>query len=303
MSKLLQTARLPFLVPGLGLYLLGGLWALHTGATFSLLPLVVGYLIVLPAHLSVHFSNDYFDVGSDEPGHSTLISGGGGVLVEHPELRRPVIRIAVGLIIFSLVVGSIFIWLYHLPAWLLGLLVVGNLIGWFYSAPPMRLSQRGVGEVCYPLLAGFLVPAIGYMALKGKLDTMGFYLLTPVLLLLLANVMSVEIPDVEADRRANRRNWLVRLGRPAGFTIMGLLLLGASAYFFLSPRFVPASGVFQPWVMGCLSLLPLCVGLTGMIRRPAEQQTATPIAIGLVISSTVFILLADGYLAWLAIHA
>ena len=25
----------------------------------------------------------------------------------------------------------------------------GNLAGWYYSAPPVRLSQRGFGELCY----------------------------------------------------------------------------------------------------------------------------------------------------------
>lgn len=302
MSKLLQAARIPFLLPGLGLYLLGSLWALRVGASFAFLPLALGYLIVLPAHLSVHFSNDYFDAGSDEPGHTTLISGGGGVLVKHPELREPVRRIALGLIGASLLMCLIFVWVEHLPAWIFLIVLAGNVLGWIYSAPPVRLSVRGIGEVCYPLLAGFLVPAIGYLALKGRLDATGFYFLTPVMLLLLANVMSVEIPDVEADRQANRRNWLVRLGRPAAFTIMGILLLAATGYFFLSTKFVSTAGLFQSWVVGCLSLLPLCVGLVGMIRRPAKMQPATPIAIGLVIASTVFILLADGYLIWLAAH-
>ncbi len=300
MKKLLQSARVPFLVPGLGLYLLGGLWALQTGAGFSLLALVLGYLVVLPAHLSVHFSNDYFDIGSDEPGHSTLISGGGGGLAGHPELRRTVKWIALGLIGFSLIMCAIFIWVEHLPLWVLGMVLLGNLIGWFYSAPPVRLSVRGLGEACYPLLAGFLVPALGYLALKGKLDVAWFFFLIPMLLLLLANVIGVEIPDVEADRRSQRRNWLVRIGRPAAFTIMGVLMLAATGYYFLPSRLVPASAVFQPWLVGVLSLLPLSVALTGMVRRPAERQPATPIAIALVITSTVFILLTDGYLIWLS---
>ena len=102
MKNLIRVARLPFLVAGLALYMLGALWALLLGASFSPMRLLLGYLVILPAQLSVHFSNDYFDVDSDRPGHSTFISGGGGVLLDHPELREPVKWIALGLMVSSL---------------------------------------------------------------------------------------------------------------------------------------------------------------------------------------------------------
>ena len=98
MTNLFRVARLQFLVAGLALFLLGGLWAVLLGASFAPIRLLLGYLVILPAQLSVHFSNDYFDVGSTAPARPTLISGGGGVLLEHPELREPVKWIALGLI-------------------------------------------------------------------------------------------------------------------------------------------------------------------------------------------------------------
>ena len=61
------------------------------GAPFAPFRLLQGCLVSLPAQLSVHFSNDYFDVGSDGAVRPTLINGGGGVLLQHPELREPVI--------------------------------------------------------------------------------------------------------------------------------------------------------------------------------------------------------------------
>ncbi len=301
MKQLLKVARIHFLTVGLLIYTLGALWAMQAGGKFSLPAFVLGYLVVLPSQLSVHFSNDYFDVASDVRGHTTLISGGGGVLQDHPELRQTVKWIAVGLIALSLIMSGIFLWVKHLPAWLFALTIVGNLIGWFYSAPPLRFSQRGMGEFCFPLLAGFFVPLLGYLALEGRLEPGATYFLAPLLMFTLASVVGVEMPDMEADRLGYKQNWVVRMGRPAGFTIIGVLLIAATGYFFLSPLFYSLSGSFQPWVGGVLSLAPLSAGLVGLIRRPREQAPATRVAIGIVFSLAAFAFLADAYLIWLAI--
>jgi hypothetical protein len=58
MIKLLKVARIQFLIVGLALFVFGALWAVLLGATFSPLRLLFGYLVILPAQLSVHFSND-----------------------------------------------------------------------------------------------------------------------------------------------------------------------------------------------------------------------------------------------------
>jgi 1,4-dihydroxy-2-naphthoate octaprenyltransferase len=302
MNGLFRVARLQFLVAGVALYVLGGMLAVLAGGSFSFMRLLLGYLVILPAQLSVHFSNDYFDVGSDRPGRPTLISGGGGVLLEHPELREPVKWIAVGLILASLLMGIIFLWIYAIPAWLFGCMVLGNLLGWCYSAPPFRFSQRGWGEVCYTFIAGLLVPGMGYLATKGRLDAGGLFFLTPLLLYGLASILSVEIPDVEDDRLAHKGTWLARMGRAAGFTTIGGLLIAATGYFFLAPTFFTLPGFFDTRVVGLLSLLPLSAGLTGMAKRPLERDEATRIATGIVVSLAIFSFLVDGYLVWLTIR-
>ena len=302
MTNLFRVARLQFLVAGLALFIFGGLWAVLLGASLAPMRLLLGYLVILPAQLSVHFSNDYFDVGSDGPAHPTLISGGGGVLQEHPELREPVKWIAVGLICSSLIMGVVFLRVYAYPGWIFGLVVLGNLLGWCYSVPPFRFSQRGLGEVCYTLIAGFLVPGMGYLALRGTIDAGGLFLLLPLLLYGLASILSVEIPDVEADLLAHKGTWLARMGRASGFTIIGCLLVAATGYFLLAPLFYHQPAGFDARVLGVLSLLPMGVGLLGMLRRPLERQAATGIATGIVITLAAFSLLADGYLIYLAIH-
>ena len=299
MKNFFRVARPQFLIVGLALFLLGGLWAILLGASFSPMRLLLGYLVILPAQLSVHFSNDYFDVSSDRPGRPTFISGGGGVLLEHPELREPVKWIALGLIVSSLGMGFIFLHAYAYPLWIFGFVVLGNLLGWYYSAPPFRLSRRGLGEVCYTFIAGVLVPGMGYLALRGALDAGGLFFLLPLILYGLASILSVEMPDVEDDLLAHKETWLVRMGRAPGFTTIGCLLLAATGYFFLSPIFFPWQVRMDPRVLGVLSLLPSGVGLFGLLKRPLERQAATEIATGIVIMLAAFSIFVDGYLIYL----
>lgn len=302
MIKLLKVARLQFLTVGLTLFVLGALWAVLLGAIFSPLRLLLGYLVILPAQLSVHFSNDYFDIASDRLGGSTLISGGGGVLLGHPELREPAKWIAVALIFLSIGMSIIFMWIYSYPFWMIAFVILGNLIGWYYSAPPFRLSHRGLGELCYAFIAGFLVPSMGYLVMRGFLDPDGIFFLVPLTLYGLVSVLSVEIPDMEDDRLSSKRTWVARMGRNFGFNLVGWLLLAATAYFFVFPIFYKRQIPLDLQVLGLLSLLPLGAGMVGMMKRPIDREPATKIATWIVLTLTIFSVCVDGYLFYLAVR-
>ena len=76
---MVRMGRLPLLFGGLLLYLLGALTAVAAGHPFSPARILLGYAVLGPAHLSVHFSNDYFDIEGDGKGKPTGVSGGSGV--------------------------------------------------------------------------------------------------------------------------------------------------------------------------------------------------------------------------------
>jgi 1,4-dihydroxy-2-naphthoate octaprenyltransferase len=296
MSKLLKLARLQFLVAGLALFLFGALVAVLLGAPFEALRLLLGCLIVLPAQLAVNFGNDYFDRESDQPDGGTLISGGSGVLLQHPELRTPVRWIVTGLIVFSLIMGLIFQQVYSYPFWMLGFVVLGNLFGWMYSAPPFRLTERGLGEVCFTVVIGILLPMTGYLTLRGVLDSAAVFLLIPLIFYALVFILSVEIPDLEDDQRGGKVTWIVRIGRRFGFTMISLLLIAATGYFFILPQLYLSPMSIDFRVAGGLSLLPLLPGLWGLLRRPGERQPATQIATWVVVMLALFVILIDVYL-------
>jgi 1,4-dihydroxy-2-naphthoate octaprenyltransferase len=183
-----------------------------------------------------------------------------------------------------------------------GFVVIGNLLGWCYSAPPFRLSSRGLGEPAFTFIGGVLIPGMGYMVTKGKLDLAGAFILVPLLLYGLASILSVEIPDIEADRLGDKRTWVARMGRGVGFTIVGSCLLAATGYFFVFPLLSRGQLPLDFHILGLLSLLPLSVGIVGLIQKPLQREPATRIAIWTVLTLAIFSILADGYLIFLVIH-
>lgn len=296
MGKLLRLGRPQFLIVGLVFFVFGASLALRMGATYSLSRLLLGYLIILPAQLSVSYSNNYFDVAVDSPHGATPFSGGSSVLLENPELKKPVKWIAVALVVCSLGMALVFLWVYAYPSWMLGFVVLGNLVGWYYSAPPFRLSYHGLGEPAYILTGGILIPCTGYLVMKGTLDLAGAFFLIPFLLYGLASILSVEIPDMEVDRLGNKRTWIASKGRRFGFNVVGACMLAATGYFFIFPRYSPWQIPINFHILGLLSLLPLAAGVLGLIKKPINREPATRIAIQTVISLVIFSILADGYL-------
>ena len=94
------------------------------------------------------------------------------------------------------------------------------------------------------------------------------------------------------------------MGRPSGFMTIGWLLLAATGYFFLVPLIFPLPvSACIPRVLAILSLLPMAVGLLGMLKRPLDRKAATGIA--QLASSSCWRpspSLVDGYLIDLAAH-
>jgi 1,4-dihydroxy-2-naphthoate octaprenyltransferase len=239
---------------------------------------------------------------SDKLGGTTLISGGGGVLLAHPELREPAKWIALALILLSVGMGIVFMRIYSYPSWMIGFVVLGNFLGWYYSAPPLRFSHHGLGELCYAFIAGFLIPSMGYLVMRGTLGLDGIFFLIPLTLYGFVSILSVEIPDMEDDRQSNKRTWVARMGRSFGFTSSGWLLLAATSYFFIFPIFFERQISPDFRIIGLFSLLPLGVGILGMVKKPTDRELATRIATWIVIMLAVFSIFVDGYLYYLAIH-
>jgi 1,4-dihydroxy-2-naphthoate octaprenyltransferase len=301
-TKLLRLARPHFLLAGISLYLFGAYWAILSGSPFSLPQLILGYLIIFPGHLSISFSNDYFDVAVDSFGDPTLFSGGSGILVKYPHLREPARRIAIALILCSLALAVLYVLEYSAPFWFLAYVLAADLLGWFYAAPPLRLAYRKLGEVTNVLASGFLIPGMGYLVVHGSIDANGLLFTIPLMLYGLAFILSVEIPDLEMDLQGHKSTLVSRQGRRFGFIGAGLSVILATAYFIIFPSLTARTYPVDFRILGLLSLLPLAAGIVAIINHPLERQPATKIVNAIILSIATFFILADAYLILLSSH-
>ena len=106
--KILKLGRIYFLIPGFLIYLSGILFSVLTGSDFEIKKLILGYLPLFLAQLSVSYSNDYYDMESDKKSNPTIFSGGSKVLVNNPELKYISKWISISLIILSLIFAAVF---------------------------------------------------------------------------------------------------------------------------------------------------------------------------------------------------
>lgn len=300
-AQVLRLGRLHFVGAGLLLFVFGALLAVLHGAEMALQRLILGYLAFFPAHLSVSYSNDYFDAEVDAMGRPTLFTGGSGVLTANPHLRPLARRLAIGLMACSVLLGTHFTVSYDYPLWFVAYLLAGNALGWFYSAPPLRLSARGFGEIATTLTIGLAVPSMGYLVMQGGLDS-SFWLLAPPLLLVgLAFILLVEIPDMEADRKGGKNTLISREGRRFGFVAVSALFCTVTALFVLLAALYPEHPARLD-AIAAYSLLPAVPALVGAVRRPVARAAAAHYVSVNLVALVAFVAVTDAHLVWLVVR-
>lgn len=289
LALLVRAGRVHFLFAGFLLYVLGALFAVRTGSPFSLSAFLAGYAVCGTAHLSVSYSNDYFDRFSDDPEHRSMFSGGSGVLPRHPDLAGMVLGIAVALSLISLAGSLVLILAYGYPGYLAAFVAAGLALGWGYSAPPFRLSCRGLGEVATMAAFGIFLPGGGYLFLTRSPDPAYLWLMVPLFLAGLFFIVSVELPDYENDRKTAKQTLVVRLG-PKKALVAAVAAVAVSLLLFLVAGATggPPAGFFP--VMGAGLVILLLAGGYGIAADSADFRTAERIT-GLNITAIILVIL------------
>lgn len=292
---LLELGRFRFLAGGFFLYTMGALLAVVAGSPFSWQFLLFGYAIMMPAHLSLSYSNNYFDIEVDQYNQPISIAGGSKILIDHPELRPLSIRIAIGLMVVSTILATIFVFLFSYPLTYLGFIIFGNLLGWFYTAPPLRLAYRGMGEIANMINMGLLMPGIGYWTMHGSLDAVFGVFAIAFFIYGLEFMIIVETADMEGDIKAHKQTLVTKIGRKQSYILLLFSMLLASLYLFIMGffGFLPDSINFIPLVL--LSLIPLLIAVLGWMKHPLSKTIASKVAEQNMNALISFILLINVY--------
>ncbi|MGC9516856.1 MAG: prenyltransferase [Methanomicrobiales archaeon] len=266
--KILRLGRFHFLTAGFLTFTAGSLLAGILTGQFYLDKYLFGYLVLLPAHLSVSYSNDYFDWEADHLLKPNLFTGGSGILVENPDLLKTSRNIAISLILISLIMATVFSLIYSSPFFLI-LAVFGNLLGWFYSAPPLKLSYRGMGEIAMTI-SGFIIPALGFLAIAGFIDLRFVLFSIPQMIYQVVFILSVELPDRKGDKIAGKNTFVVKFGADKSL----FLILFASALGTISLFLLGLTGIYNDInfnLVTLFSLIPLTMGIYGYNKKFKDE--------------------------------
>jgi 1,4-dihydroxy-2-naphthoate octaprenyltransferase len=295
LRKIILLGRLKLPIIAFWVFSFGVLLAAVSGGTLVLDRFLLGSAIILTALLSVNYGNDYFDVDVDRHNKPTAISGGSGILLENPELRRFARSFAIFLMELSVVLAAVFAILFSFPVFFILFVVLGNLAGWFYAAPPLKLSYRGFSEIVTVIAVGLMTPGMGYFILKAGFDmTFGVFTL-PCALYALAFIINVEIPDLEGDRTGGKKTLIVLKGRKFGFFITAFSLSVSTLYFLVISTTNLLTSLADFRLIALFSSVPLLTGFVGLIRRPEDRDSATRLATCNVATISFFLLIVDLY--------
>lgn len=292
-KEILKIIRIHIVLGGILAFTLGALLALVNGGTLDPLQFIIFYLIVFFGDLSTHYSNDCFDAAEDRPQLKRLFSGN-KILVHHPNLRPTALKTSLAFLSISVLIATLAVLSQKAPVELLLITLGANFLGWFYSAPPLRLVSRGLGEVAIALAAGFAIPAVGYLAVMGRFDSLFGFFVFPFVLYGFILALSLQAPDVQVDRLGSKKTLGVMYGVRAVFGLVFATSLAAMLIFLFYAWQIEGL-IVNFWVVFAFSILPLAAGLLGFIC-PCKGKMVVELSAANVVSLFAFNLLMVAYL-------
>lgn len=200
-----------------------------------------------------------------------------------------------------LIIGAAFIAVAALLAFLLylqGLLLMNNvflfvlylLLCISLAVPPVRLVERGIGEIITAFLLAVLTPAISFLMVFPDLHPFLTGFTFPLFLLALAWQLAISFEQYPDHLKYERRILLMRLSWQRAVPIHNGLLI--TAYFFLTV--LPFLGVPFALTWPSLLTLPIAAWQMLMLRNIADGAkpvwTALNIAAAVVFGLTAYLI-------------
>jgi 1,4-dihydroxy-2-naphthoate polyprenyltransferase len=276
---------------GILAFTLGALIGIANGGAFNPLRFVLFYATVFFGDLSTHFSNDYFDAQQDKFSERKKFFSGNKILTANPNMLPRTQKLSIALLSISLGSAALAVIFKIAPIELLLIMAGANFLGWFYSAPPLRFVSRGLGEVAIALAVGFAIPAAGYLSVNGHLDSWYGFFFLPFVLYALMLALSLEAPDIDADRMGNKKTFGVVYGVRAVFRLILALASAAFAMFLFYGMQIKVASISFGFV-GALAAVPLIAGIFGLIgvQKRKSIQTFSAVSVCSLIFFNVFMI-------------
>jgi 1,4-dihydroxy-2-naphthoate polyprenyltransferase len=231
-------SRPPFHSVGVLPFILGTFLAYRINAVFSLEIFILGVLSVILIMLATYHSGEYFDYQGDVISnrlHQNQFAGGSRILPDGKISPLVPFWTSIVTIILAGIIGVFLQFVLKTGPYTLLLGFLGAFSGFFYSTKPVRLVQRGVGEIFIGICYGWLPVASAYYIQTSTIHPVIHWIGIPIGLTIFNVIFLNEFPDYEADIATGKKNLLYRIGKKNGTFLFIAFSLLASAATLASP--------------------------------------------------------------------
>jgi len=293
-----RVVRPKFWLAGIPSIILGTTIAWCYSKTFNLTYFLPTFFGVIFAMVGCYTFNEYFDFKSGvdlavRSNDITPFNAGSRVLPEGLIKPPHILRVGVVFWVFAFITG---VYLTSIRGILILILALtGFLTGAFYTTPPFKWAYRGLGETLIGLTYGPLI-TFGSCYVQLPNPPLEPTLLSSLIpgVLIAAVIWINQFPDYYADRKAGKRNLVVRIGKEKSVKVYSLLLTTPYLITVLGVlfRFLPAT------TLPMLGTIPLAYKNIALTKKhydkPRKLIPALKGTILLFISTTL--LLSAGYI-------
>lgn len=209
-------------------YLLGASIPAYMGRPFQLAPFLLGFAGILLAQTGMSLLGEVF-----RPHNEPLIAG--ETPAQKETLRNNMLYVSIGLLAtYALVIFIIY--LNHtlaLPAFYF--LLASILLIIIYSIPPIRLLNRGFGELILAVHIAYVIPSIGFSLQSGENHRLLTTLVIPLTALALAYFLTVNFAAFKEDQKYQRGTLIRYLTWERAVPFHHILIAFTYVMFALAP--------------------------------------------------------------------
>jgi 1,4-dihydroxy-2-naphthoate octaprenyltransferase len=277
---ILRASRAGFLPASILPFMAGALLALKEGYLFPPEKFLVGLAAVISAHLSANLFNDYFDhkSGSDTTEKKSPFFGGALMIQEGALSPAKIFLLGLCFAFLSLVCAVFLAFFYNRISYLVIAGAAGALAYW-YTAPPFRFAYRRSGEVVIFLLFGVLLVTGSYFLYSGRFSYSSFLISLPVAFLIVSVIIANEVPDLESDLAAGKRNLVSFVGKERAYLLY--LYTTAASYLFILLNV--SAGILAPAAALLAILYPAAIPAAMILKRKTSSISQYNISSALAI--------------------
>jgi len=274
LTLFLRLSRPLQLLLGLLTYGLGLGIARYLGGSLQAAPQYVSGLLLLLLLAASSLLGEYFRPISDPLLPSATPR-------ERAQLRSTLLVVSLAFVAVATLLAFVLRAQGYLPVNAALLMMVYLLLALVVSVPPLRLQERGFGEITLAFLLAVLNPAIGFLLFMPELHPFMIGFAFPLFLLALAWYLALSFEQYSEHLKYQRRNLLMLLTWPRAISAHNGLLV--AAYLFLAA--LPFLGLAFGFVWPALLTLPVAAYQVFMLRNIVEG--AKPVWLAFNVAATI----------------